>query len=110
MPDRMNSTNPQALGIPTVSGSASASFASSLVAPRRSRSSQRTALPRGVDRPYRRGEQIFRRAIQEQGRGRVLILSAYITARISAWMLTKVDGKFLAFAGTGHTAGDPGAP
>ncbi|XP_066392604.1 uncharacterized protein [Miscanthus floridulus] len=49
-----------------------ASFASSLVAPRRSRSSRRTALPRGVDRPYRRGEQIFRRAIQEQGRGRVL--------------------------------------
>jgi hypothetical protein len=56
------------------------------------------------------GEQIFQRAIQEQGRGRVLILSAYVTARISAWMLTKLDGKFLSFVGTGHTAGDPGAP
>jgi syntaxin 1B/2/3 len=37
------------------------------------------------------GEQIFQRAIQEQGRGRVLVLLARATARIAAWMLTKLD-------------------
>jgi len=37
------------------------------------------------------GEQIFQRAIQEQGRGRVLVLLASATARVAAWMLTKLD-------------------